>query len=414
MKFKIEKNLNCTKQDAGKVSIKSFYDAVEEIEFLTYEIRDLIKSGVPKDEIAVLFRTNRIGKEIEKEFNRNRIPCHISKSKDFFEREEVRDILSFLRLKANPNSLIDFHRTLTLIPGVGNSTIRKFEIMADDNNITLTESLKFADKLISGATPEKIAKLNALKEALQNENPDSDPLQLFLKHFNYESYLTRKYLNEDSKLNDKFENISILSELFNDFFEDFSNSQYKTEADYDADDDEPENQDNDNELNSDKSTVADLGLHYQNKSISDDEPISADLLEEADSAKNTKAGINSFLDSLIELEKRDKTNRNKVTLSTIHSAKGLEWSHVFLVSCNEKTLPFYRGNSELTSTKRDSELRLFYVALSRAKNSLTITHSDYNQWGSELAPSQFLDILEIEEDESMKDNGWDKVRMIEI
>ena len=144
------------------------------------------------------------------------------------------------------------------------------------------------------------------------------------------------------------------------------------------------------------------------------EPLSADLLEEANSAKNTKEGINSFFDSLIELEKRDKTNRNKVTLSTIHSAKGLEWSHVFLVNCNEKTLPFYRGNSELTSTKRDSELRLFYVALSRAKNSLTITHSDYNQWGSELAPSQFLDILEIEEDESMKDNGWDKVQMIEI
>ena len=104
-----------------------------------------------------------------------------------------------------------------------------------------------------------------------------------------------------------------------------------------------------------------------------------------------KIQIKDFLDSLIELDKKDKT-KDKVILSTIHGAKGLEWEHVFLISCNEKTLPFY--TKELDNLKRDSELRLFYVAISRAKRTLTITHYEKNDWGRENERSHFLDIIE--------------------
>ena len=78
-------------------------------------------------------------------------------------------------------------------------------------------------------------------------------------------------------------------------------------------------------------------------------------------------------------------------LSTIHSAKGLEWKYVFVAGCNETILPYYR--EELTKSKKDDELRLFYVAVSRAKDFLALTYADNSNW-SELEPSQFLDIIE--------------------
>ena len=104
----------------------------------------------------------------------------------------------------------------------------------------------------------------------------------------------------------------------------------------------------------------------------------------------TLKGISNFLDSLIEIGKKEKDKR-KVILSTIHSAKGLEWKHVYLAGCNETILPFYKN--DLSSIKRDDELRLFYVAVSRAKDFLTITYSLNGNW-RDLEPSQFLEIIE--------------------
>ena len=88
--------------------------------------------------------------------------------------------------------------------------------------------------------------------------------------------------------------------------------------------------------------------------------------------------------------KREK-DKEKVILSTIHSAKGLEWKYVFLAGCNEKILPFYFD--KLSKVKKDDELRLFYVAVSRAKDFLTITHSNNHEW-RKLEPSHFIEIIE--------------------
>ena len=104
---------------------------------------------------------------------------------------------------------------------------------------------------------------------------------------------------------------------------------------------------------------------------------------------STEEGITEFLDSLIEMEKKEK-QKDKVILSTVHSAKGLEWKHVFLAGCNEKILPFYFD--DLSKLERDDELRLFYVAISRAKDSLIISHSVKHDFRF-LEPSSFIDII---------------------
>lgn len=317
--FKIDKNLNCTREDGENIKIKEFEDFKEEIFFITSDIKKLLRKKENAEDISVLFRTNNIGKQIERVFRKNKIPCHLSKSKGFFQREEVKDILSFLKLKINPDSVLEFERILNLIEGVGKSKVENLKELAEKNKVSVRDSLEYINQIsINLSVKESVNKLNSLlKDEKQN------PIGVFLKFFNYKKKIEKKYHSDPQKIEDKQENINVLKELFKDH-------------------------------------------GYAERNIRD------------------------FLDSLIEMEKKEKDD-DKVVLTTIHSAKGLEWKHVYLAGCNDTILPSYRG--KLSKIKKDDELRLFYVAISRAKDFLTITHSLNHNW-QELEPSQFLEIID--------------------
>jgi len=319
MKFKISKKLICTKEKGDRVVMQGFGDIEEEIDYIIENIKK-IKQKEPLHEIAILTRTNYLGKDIERGLIRNKIPCHLSKSKGFFEREETKDILSYLNILLNPHSSVDFERLIKILPGIGNVSISKINDFALKNNLNYLEILEKID-LININDQVKYSLriiLNSVKEA-------GNPIEILLKNINYLKILENKYGDERLKLEDKLENIKLLLELYR-------------------------------------------GYSYDLK------------------------GIKDFLDSLIEIEKKEKDN-DKIKISTIHSAKGLEWKYVFLACCNEKLLPYYKD--KLTNIKRDSELRLFYVAISRAKEHLYITHSFKHKWQI-LEPSQFLDIIKNE------------------
>lgn len=322
MRFKIDKKLVGTKEGKGNVAIQSFATLEEEQEFIVYEVKKLLEQKVKAEDIAVLFRTNRIGKEMERELKKNKIPCHLSKAKDFFEREEMKDILAFLKLKVNPHAAIEFQRVFCLLEGLSKGTAKKFQHIAIEKHCSLVDALGFASELrLSEERTSEIMRFKALLDDFEK-----NPLFLFLNEFGYGKYLRQKYEHEIDKLEDKVANIEVVKELYKEY-------------------------------------------------------------------GNSKEDVQAFLDSIIELDKKDKTS-GKVILSTIHSAKGLEWEHVFLVSCNEGTLPYYQH--ELDELKRDSELRLFYVAISRAKKGLVISHYAIPAFGfgREQDRSSFLDIIE--------------------
>ncbi len=318
LSFKINKKLRCTREKGKKIRIKGFNSFNDEIEFFVSEAKLLIKNKEKLEDISILFRTNNLGKQIERTFRRNKIPCHLSRARGFLEREEIRDIIAFLRLKANPYSKLEFERLLSLIDGIGKAKIDKLKEMSDKDNLSILDSLNHLNKL--GFSPQinnSLFRLNSLlRDNIQN------PIELFIKFFDYYKRISKKYFHEPEKIKDKEENIETLKMLFEGF-------RY------------------------------DIG------------------------------GIISFLDSLIDMERREK-DKNKIILSTIHSAKGLEWKRVFIAGCNDKIIPFYFD--KLSKIKRDDELRLFYVAVSRAKDFLTITHSSNHEWRW-LEPSPFLRII---------------------
>jgi DNA helicase-2/ATP-dependent DNA helicase PcrA len=318
LSFKINKKLKCTREKGERIRMREFYSFDDEIDFLVSEAKQLIKNKEKLENISILFRTNNFGKQIERAFRRNKIPCHLSRARGFFDREEIRDIIAFLRLKANPYSKLEFERVLSLIDGIGKAKIDKLEELSNKNNFPITCSLGHLEAL---SFPPQINsclfKLNVLLA-----DSTKNPIESFLKFFDYYKRISKKYACEPEKMKDKKENIETLEELFK-------------------------------------------GFKYNNEEIA------------------------AFLDSLIEMEKKEK-DKNKVILSTIHSAKGLEWKHVFIAGCNDKILPFYFD--KLSKINRDDELRLFYVAVSRAKDFLTITHSNNHEWRW-LEPSPFLKII---------------------
>ena len=316
--FKIDKELKGTREKGESIKVKSFLDLNEEMYNSLYEIKNLLQNNESPDDIAILFRVNRIGKQLERMFRKHKIPCHLSKSKGFFEREEVKDILSFIKLKINPDSLFDFERLLDQVEGIGKTKILQLKNIANKNNISVRDSLKYSEKI--NASSEIKEKLSRLYSYLKQEE---NPIESFLVFFDYVNKIREKYAKDGEKMEDKLENIEVLKELIKDY-------------------------------------------------------------------EFTQDGIRDFLDSLIEIEKKEK-DKNKITLTTIHSAKGLEWKHVYLVGCNETILPSYK--EQLSKIKKDDELRLFYVAVSRAKDNLTISYSENNGF-KELEPSHFLEIID--------------------
>ncbi len=320
LKHKISKELISTRTKGSNIKIEEFNSFNEETYFLIDNIKDLINKGEKKEEIVVLFRTNFIGQFIEREFRKNKIPCHFSKTLNFFKREEIKDILSFLKLKVNNKSVDDFDNVLSLIDGMGKVKIEVLKNLTLMKNIDIVDSLNYLDNI--KLDPSLKEKLNFLKLNLIDFN--KNPIDLFLNNLGYKSYLIKNYEHEKKRLEDKFENIEVLKNLFKDY-------------------------------------------------------------------TNSKESIKEFLYSLMDLDKKEKT-AEKVILSTIHSAKGLEFKHVFLVQCNEGILPYY-NQGKLEDIKKDEELRLFYVAISRAKDFLTISHSRFGNNFKEYEASQFLDII---------------------
>ena len=210
MRFKIDKQLNCTKDYFGRVTIESFSNSNEELRFITQEIKRLINEGSLRDQIGVLFRTNRIGKEVERELKKNKIPCHLSRSKDFFEREEIKDITAFLKLKVNPKSIIDFERIFTLLGGLGETTAKKFEEVSLIKNCSLIDSLNFYGEI--KISQNQISQIEKLKRIFNDF--EKDPISLFLEDFGYRDIIMNKYGGESERLDDKLENIEVLKELF--------------------------------------------------------------------------------------------------------------------------------------------------------------------------------------------------------
>ncbi|RLL82188.1 ATPase AAA [Petrotoga sp. HWH.PT.55.6.1] len=282
------------------------FDDLEQADAVVKIIEDKLKEGLDYKDIAVLYRSHSLSMVLQQKLDSKGIPYRILSGLRFIETAHIKDILAFLKVLNNPLDKISWSRILKLFPGIGNKTASK---IYEEIETGIGKSPERGQ----GEENDNIS--NILKET--EINKFKTPLEL----------LTKLFDNKESSPDE------LIDTIYKDFYQEYS---FLTYADSKS-------------RNMDIERFSEIASRYDS--------------------------VSAFIEDLTLSEEigvipasRDK-DENKLTLTTIHGAKGLEWKVVILISVNPGDFP---NGLAIKEQKLDEEERLFYVAITRAKNELYI------------------------------------------
>ncbi len=307
------KNLWTDKGDGELIKLYTAADDRDEARYVTDKILENVRGGNKFSDHAVLYRTNAQSAAIENVFARSGISYRVIGGMRFYERKEIRDVLAYLNLVNNPNDDIRLRRIINEPKrGIGDTTLNRAAEIADQMGLSLFETLDSADQFAAlGRAVNKLKDFCSMIKELANMVDKISISELVSQVLEKSGYRISLLSDSDPKNAERLSNV-----------DEFVNTvkQYELEA---------------------------------------DEPSLSAFLEEI--------ALVSDIDSLNDSD-------DKVTLMTIHSAKGLEFERVYLIGLEEGIFPgnqsIYVGDSEI-----EEERRLMYVAITRAKRELIITNA---------------------------------------
>ena len=329
---KLDKKLWSDKRNCDMPKMLIFNNDSEEAQHIIKRIKSANLSKVPLKEIAVLYRTARLGTLLEVQLEQNDIPYNVIGGLRLRDRAEIKDLLALPQAILNPSNDIATLRAIKIFcKGIGEKTLI---------SICTSEDRGFLDAIINLKTRPNIKISKKRKEQLE--------------HFANVS----KYLIEQI---DKKDTPEFLADLYSDNnFEDWLKKKYPD----------------------DYTTRKDR--------------INAFL----DSLESTTMSLQEVVDILSLEMSGDQcdTDSDMLTLSSIHSAKGLEWDTVFVIGLEHGVFPSERRDFNNNDMQEEEERRLFYVAITRAKSNLEITccrRRKSRQWEGLMGPSKFVYELNI-------------------
>lgn len=339
-------------EEGAKIKVFKAYTDQEEASIVADEIRGRMReSGDDWSEAALLYRTNMQSRAFEEAFRRRGIPYRIYGGMSFYQRKEIKDMLAYLQLVVNPNDDESFKRIINFpARGIGDVTLGRIMAVAAAAGTScmgvLTSGGTEAAGL-SGATARKVADFRDMITSLAAMRSTLDIYRFGLETATRTGIIGHYKADRSPEAQSALENIE---ELLNSM-QFFARSKEEDEQ-YDP---------------------------------MTGEPLPAD---------NQPATIEEWLQSvtlLTDMDEDKDADRNKVTLMTIHAAKGLEFKYVFIVGLEENLFPSMMSMDGLEGL--EEERRLFYVALTRAKHEAVLTFSETRyKWGSMqfCSPSRFL------------------------
>jgi DNA helicase II / ATP-dependent DNA helicase PcrA len=356
--------------DSDEDEAKATADAIE---------FERIARGVPWKKQAVLFRTNIQSRSIESALRQLKIRYRVVGGQSFFDRREIRDFISFLRMLANPHDDQALLR-IANVParGLGDDTMEKIVAASHQRGASVYSTFRHTDVLgalkpqARRAVTEFAAWIDATREPLTGDKAFSLARWAteWLANLGYREELRRGEKDLETADNRWMNVVELI-------------------ADLDAPDAAPE--------------LPGLGtpvLRFQSEPVLDlpptglaVKPAAKDPVFERRVSLKPLARLEEFLDEFVldpEREREPDADVDAVTLITIHAAKGLEFPNVHLVGLEDGLLPHSRSKSEGTI---DEERRLFYVAITRAQRMLRISHCrTRRRYGQPLPchPSPFL------------------------
>ena len=309
---KYKKKLWKKKKKGNLPKVYSAENEYDEGTFIVEQINRLRREEYFKySDFAILYRMNTQSRAIEDILRREDIPYKIIGGLKFYERKEIKDIISYLRLIQNPSDNLSLKRIINEPKrGIGKTSLENIEILANQNSISMYEVIKNADQY-------------GLNRVFIN---------------------SREFISVIEELRSKKENL-LISELI---------KQTLNKTGY-------------TKALEDENTV-----EAENRIENLEEFLTVAMEFEEESADN---GLSEFLEGITlssDIDNMEQTDET-VTLMTLHSAKGLEFPVVFLVGMEEGIFPGYKSISE--QKELEEERRLCYVGITRAKQYLFLTCS---------------------------------------
>ncbi len=337
--YRKEKNLFTSNVDGDKLGLYVAMDENDEATHIAQSISTHIASGVSPDEIAVLYRANFQSRALEDACLFNNIPYHVLGTK-FFDRKEVKDALSYIKLALNPDSGADLKRVInTPTRGIGKTTILK---VLEGKKEELADSFKI--------------KVNSFYNIIQDirnfalHHPPSEVVKFML---------TRSGIEQELKQDDEEERLENVRELV---------SLAKR---YDDQWVAPTN--NTNHTDNPSTNTTQAGDH----NVAEDPFIET-------SPKHALYALEKFIEDASLLGEQDtlddkQTKGSTVKLMTVHASKGLEFDYVYITGLEKDLFPHVRhgdgSQAQLAPEDAEEERRLFYVALTRARKKLHLSYA---------------------------------------
>jgi ATP-dependent DNA helicase UvrD/PcrA len=326
-----QKKLIATRPEGEGILITGFADEHAEAQAVARHISELAEKGVPLSEIAVFYRVNAQSRALEEAFVRDKIAYQIVRGVEFYRRREIRDLLAYLKVLANPNDQIALLRIInTPARGIGKTTTDRVLAYAAANNVTFFEALKRSEQ-IEALSKAARARLGVFVNMIEQFGKDTTgKVAPLAERVLAESGLAESLRGAGAEGQSAMENID---ELIN------------GAAEYDQ-----------------KAEPSSLVDYLQQIS----------LFSDADAYDATAA---------------------RVAMMTLHAAKGLEFEHVFIVGVEEGLLPHERSGAAQSDDELEEERRLLFVGVTRAKSGLHISYARYRTvrgQGLRTIPSPFL------------------------
>ena len=333
---KIEKNLWTDNEDGLDISSFRFRSEKDEARWVAEEVKNLIDSS-KENEVAIFYRTNSQSRLFEEELRMLNINYKVIGSVRFYDRKEIKDIISYLQFLVNDSDTVAFERIVN-VPrrGIGESTVKKIRAYLNETGKSIFEALESIEE-IKNISPRIKGSLSEFKDLITElksyslQGP-SKTIQKVLELTGYKMSLIKEGTLESQM---RIENI-----------EELLNSAFSFENLYEEEIDEP------------------YGM------------------------------LRDYLESIALFSETDKLeDADRVLLMTLHNAKGLEFPYVFMTGMEENLFPHERS-SQGDNSEIEEERRLCYVGITRAEKKLYLTHAwSRTLWGGTVynLPSRFLE-----------------------
>ena len=338
---RLKKNVWTNNESGEKISVNKLLTDGEEGRFVASSIfENKMQQQMQNRDFAILYRTNAQSRSFEDALRKKNIPYRVYGGLSFYQRKEIKDVLAYLRLLINNDDEQAFKRIINFpARGIGLTTLNKISVEAKKNSVSDYNFIKNYSKsssLLNNSTKNKLLDFIVMMESIKTKLESHDVFDI-TKEVLKQSGLYNLYKNDESLEGiNRIQNIEELLNGIKDFVE-----------------------------NNDKSQVS-VSTFLQDVALATDQ----------DSESN---------------------DDNKVSLMTIHLAKGLEFPYVYIVGLEENLFPSamnLNSRSEL-----EEERRLFYVALTRAEKKINLSYvlSRY-RWGKPVdsEKSRFIDEIKDE------------------